>query len=81
MKKIDNIYRVEITLHNSNIRDFFSRYIGNMTEEMGGHDNVLSLIDNPDFRAMMFFDSIDRLIFFKEKNTKKHISIVELSGI
>lgn len=75
-----NIYRVEIVFHNTNIRDFFNRYRERMTEEMGGHDNVLSLLDMSDFRMMMFVDASDRLIYFKDKKTQEKISLLEVAG-
>ena len=76
-----NIYRVEIVFHNTNIRDFFSRYGERMSKEMGGHDNVLNLLDMSDFRMMMFVDASDRLIFFKDKKTQEKISLLEVAGI
>ena len=75
-----NIYRVEIVFHNTNIRDFFSRYGERMSEEMGGHDNVLNLLDMSDFRMMMFVDASDRLIYFKDKKTQEKISLIEIAG-
>ena len=75
-----NIYRVEIVFHNTNVRDFFDRYDERMAE-MGGHDNVISLLDMSDIRMMMFLDASDRLIYFKDKKTQEKISLLEISGI
>ena len=77
----DNIYRVEVVFHNTNIRDFFSRYADKLPEEMGGHDNILSLLNMSDFRMTMFLDATDRLIYFKDKKTKEKISVIDLAGI
>lgn len=80
-KNTDTIYRVEITFHNTNIRDFFTRPNIVLPEEMGGHDNILSLLDMSDFRMMMFCDACDRLVYFKDKKTGKYISLLELASV
>lgn len=80
-KNSDTIYRVEITYHNTNVRDFFARYSDVLHEEMGGHDNVLSLLSMSKFRMMMFYDACDRLVYFKNKKTGKDISLLELASI
>jgi hypothetical protein len=48
---------------------------------MGGHDNILSLLDMSDFRMMMFCDACDRLVYFKDKKTHKDISLLELANL
>lgn len=78
---MSKIYRVEVVMHNTNVREFVSRYIEKMYEEMGGHANILDLLNLRDFRLAMFLDCCDRLIYFKEKKTGKKISIAELAGI
>ena len=46
------------------------------------HSNVLNLLGMSDFRLAMFLDSVDRLIYFRNKKTREKISLVELaSGI
>ena len=77
----DNIYRVEVLFHNTNIKDYFKRYGDRLPCEMGGHDNVLSLLCMSDFRTAMFVDACDRLIFFKSKATGKNISLLEIAEI
>ena len=43
---------------------------------------VLNLLGMSDFRFAMFLDSVDRLIYFRNKRTRENISLVELaSGI
>ena len=80
-EKETNIYRVEIVFHNTNIRDFFTRYGSKISEELGGHENVLELLDMSDFRIMMFLDATDRLIFFKDKKTQEKISLLEIADL
>lgn len=77
----EGIYRVEILFHNTNIRDYFKRYEDRLPQEMGGHDNVLSLLCISDFRTAMFVDACDRLIFFKSKITGEKISLLEIAEI
>ena len=43
---------------------------------------VLNLLGMSDFRLAMFLDSMDRLIYFRNKKTREKISLIELaSGI
>ena len=79
---IDKLYRVEVVLHNTNVREFVERYGERLYRECGEHSNVLNLLGMPDFRLAMFLDSVDRLIYFRNKRTREKISLVELaSGI
>ena len=79
---IDKLYRVEVVLHNTNVREFVERYGERLYSECGEHSNVLNLLGMPDFRLAMFLDSVDRLIYFRNKRTREKISLVELaSGI
>ena len=79
---MSNVYRVEVTLHNTNVRDFMERFGERLYRESGEHSNVLNLLGMSDFRLAMFLDSMDRLIYFRNKKTREKISLVELaSGI
>ena len=79
---IDKLYRVEVVLHNTNVREFVERYGERLYSECGEHSNVLNLLGMSDFRLAMFLDSVDRLIYFRNKRTREKISLIELaSGI
>ena len=79
---IDKLYRVEVVLHNTNVREFVERYGERLYSECGEHSNVLNLLGMSDFRLAMFLDSVDRLIYFRNKKTREKISLVEVcSGI
>lgn len=79
---IDKLYRVEVVLHNTNVREFVERYGERLYSECGEHSNVLNLLGMSDFRLAMFLDSVDRLIYFRNKRTREKISLVEVcSGI
>ena len=79
---MSNVYRVEVTLHNTNVRDFMERFGERLYRESGEHSNVLNLLGMSDFRLAMFLDSVDRLIYFRNKKTREKISLVEVcSGI
>lgn len=76
------LYRVEVVMHNTNVREFVERYGERLYPECGEHSNVLNLLGMSDFRLAMFLDSVDRLIYFCNKRTREKISLVELaSGI
>lgn len=79
---IDTLYRVEVVMHNTNVREFVERYGERLYPECGEHSNVLNLLGMSDFRLAMFLDSVDRLIYLRNKKTREKISLVELaSGI
>lgn len=79
---IDTLFRVEVVLHNTNVREFIERYGERLYSEVGEHSNVLNLLGMSEFRTAMFLDSSDRLIYFREKKTREKISLVEVcSGI
>ena len=79
---IDTLYRVEVVMHNTNVREFVERYGERLYPECGEHSNVLNLLGMSDFRLAMFLDSVDRLVYFRNKRTREKISLVELaSGI
>lgn len=75
----DTIYRVEIVFHNTNVRDFFTRNINRLNDEINNHDNVLNLIGNEKIRMLMFLDACDRLIYFRDKKSKEKLSIIDLA--
>ncbi len=74
-----NLYRVEVTLHNTNVREFVERYGEQMYRESGEHANVLNLLGMSEFRLAMFLDSSDRLIYFRNKHTREKVSLVEVA--
>lgn len=75
---INELYRIEVVLHNTNVREFMPR-CKNALAEWSEHENVLNLLCVPDFRLLMFLDSIDRLIYFKDKKTGEKFSIIEVA--
>ena len=75
----DKLYRVEVVLHNSNIRDFCDRYGERLYNEFGKHSNVLSLLGHSDFRLAIFLDSTDRMIYFRNRATREKISLVDVA--
>ena len=81
-KDIDTLFRIEVVLHNTNVREFVARYGERLYRESGEHSNVLNLLGFFEFRLAMFLDSTDRMIYFRDKRTRKEISLVEVcSGI
>lgn len=75
----DKLYRVEVVLHNSNIRDFCDRYGERLYNEFGKHSNVLSLLGHSDFRLAIFLDSTDRMIYFRNRATREKISLIDVA--
>lgn len=73
------IYRIEVVLHNTNVREFFDRCGGHIPEEWREYNDVLGLLCLPEFRLAMFLDSADRLIYFKHRRTRKKVSLVEVA--
>lgn len=78
--KTDRIYRVEVVLRNTNVRDFCERR-KNVIQEQGEHADVLGLLTIPVFREAMFTDSADRIIYFRDKATKRKVTIANIAGI
>lgn len=78
---INKLYRIEVVLHNTNVREFTERCGSKLLEEWGAHDNILNLLGIPNFLLAMFLDSVDRLIYFRNKKTREQISIVDVAGI
>ena len=79
---MSNVYRVEVVLHNTNVREFVERYGERLYRESGEHSNVLNLLGMSEFRLAMFLDSTDRMIYFRDKRTREKICLVEVcSGI
>lgn len=75
---INELYRIEVVLHNTNVRDFMVR-CKKIRVEWSEHANILNLLCIPNFRLAMFLDSIDRLIYFRDKKTNEKFSIVEVA--
>jgi hypothetical protein len=79
---LDNTYRVEVVLHNSNVRSAVAKLGKECYEEWGEHSNLLYLLNDFKFRLMLFANSTDGLIYFKDKRNDKKISLIDLlSGI
>ena len=77
----EQIYRVEVRLHNTNVRDFCNRYAKNLYPDSGEHSNVLSLLGLNKFRTALFFDTINRLMYFRLKSTDAPVYITDFVGI
>ena len=45
------------------------------------HADVLGLLTIPVFRKAMFTDSADRIIYFRDKATKRKVTIADIAGI
>ena len=76
---VNKLYRIEVVLHNTNVREFVHRCGEQIQEEWGEHANILNLLCLPEFRLAMFLDSIDRLAYFRDKKTHKKFSLVEVA--
>ena len=75
----DRIYRAEVTLHNTNVREFCERQ-GKRLAEQGEHGNILGLLGMEEFRLEMFANATDRMIYFRDKATGAKVSIIDLLG-
>lgn len=75
----DRIYRAEVTLHNTNVREFCERQ-GKRLAEQGEHGNVLGLLGIESFRLAMFSDAADRMVYFRDRTSGKKVSIIDLFG-
>lgn len=78
---IDQIYRVEVKLHNTNVREFCSRFGIHLYPDCGEHSNVLSLLGLKKFKTALFFDTINRLMYFRDKKRDTPIYLTDLLGI
>lgn len=76
---INSLYRVEVVMHNTNVREFIARYGDNLVGDAGEHCNILNLLGSAEFRLAMLLDSTDRMIYFRDKHTDKRISLVEVA--
>lgn len=76
---VSQLYRIEVVLHNTNVRDFFDRCREQLPDEWMEYNNVLNLLCVPEFRLAMFLDSADRLIYFKHRRTRKKVCLVEVA--
>lgn len=80
-RRTDKVYRVEVVLHNSNIRDFFERNRLQLQTEYSEHDAFLYMVGLPQFLYAVFCDSTDRLVYFRQKHTRDKISVIDFAGI
>ena len=78
--KTGRIFRVEVVLRNTNVREFCERR-KEVIQEQGEHADVLGLLTIPVFRKAMFTDSADRIIYFRDKTTKRKVTIADIAGI
>lgn len=74
------IYRIEITLHNVNVRDFCT-IAGNQIEEQGNLKNILNLLGLKDWRAKCFMEMTDRLIYFRDRKSRKKLTLIDLAEL
>ena len=75
----DKIYRAEVTMHNTNVREFCEGQ-GKWLAEQGEHGNILGLLGMEEFRLDMFANATDRMIYFRDKATGAKVSIIDLLG-
>lgn len=73
----DRIYRVEVTLHNTNVREFCERQ-GKRLAEQGEHNNVLGLFGMEEFRLGMLRDATDRMVYFRDRRDGSKVSVIDL---
>ena len=76
---ISKLFRVEVVMHNTNVREFIGRYGERLIGDSGEHCNILNLLNSEEFRLAMLLDSADRMIYFRDKQTGEHISLVEVA--
>lgn len=73
----DRIYRAEVTLHNTNVREFCERQ-GKRLAEQGEHNNVLGLFGMEEFRLGMLRDATDRMVYFRDRRDGSKVSVIDL---
>ena len=76
---ISRLYRVEVVMHNTNVREFVGRYGDRLVGDAGEHCNTLNLLGSAEFRLAMLLDSADRMIYFRDRQTGERISLVEVA--
>lgn len=74
------IYRAEITMHNVNVRDFCTS-AGAQVEEQGNLKNVLNLLGLKIWRAKCFMEMADRLIYFRNRKSRKKLTLIDLAEL
>ena len=74
------IYRAEITMHNVNVRDFCTS-AGAQVEEQGNLKNVLNLLGLKVWRAKCFMEMADRLIYFRDRKSRKKLTLIDLAEL
>lgn len=78
--RTDKIYRAEVTLHNTNVREFCERQ-GRWLAEQGEHGNILGLLGMEEFRLDMLCDATDRMVYFRDRRNGDKVSVIDLAGI
>ena len=76
---MSKLYRVEVVMHNTNVREFMGRYGDKLVGDFGEHWNILNLLNSAEFRLAMFLDSAERMIYFHDRKSNEHISLVEVA--
>lgn len=76
---MSKLYRVEVVMHNTNVREFMGRYGDKLVGDFGEHWNILNLLNSEEFRLAMFLDSAERMIYFHDRKSNEHISLVEVA--
>lgn len=75
--RTDKIYRAEVTLHNTNVREFCERQ-GRWLAEQGEHGNILGLFGMEEFRLGMLRDATDRMVYFRDRRDGSKVSVIDL---
>lgn len=75
----NRIYRAEVTMHNTNVREFCERQ-GRWLAEQGEHGNILGLLGMGGFRMAMFEYAADRMVYFRDRTSGERVSITDLLG-
>ena len=79
-ENVNTLYRVEVVMHNTNVREFIGRYGGRLSGDSGEHSNILNLLASNEFRLAMLLDSADRMVYFRDKRTGEQIGLVEVAA-
>ena len=76
---VSKLYRVEVVMHNTNVREFMGRYGKKLVGDVGEHCNILNFLNTEEFRLAMLLDSAERMIYFHDRKTGEHITLVEVA--
>lgn len=76
---ISTLFRVEVVMHNTNVREFVARYGEILVGDYGEHCNILNLLGLSEFRLAMLLDSVDRMAYFYDRLTGERVSFIEMA--